>query len=188
MVSLGEPRTQEELSAQAGRLNQVVRGMTALQIEGKLPDLPPADAALAALAVHLLRRSEEGHRPVFHAGLADMFRQPEFIAPRHGESQMSANERVRQMVDFLSQGQAVERLISGLPPATSVHVVIGGDLAIEGLTEGLRDYSFVLGRYGDEDESSGFLGVVGPTRLEYPRAVTLVRYMSGLMTDLMQAH
>lgn len=184
MVTLGEPHTQEELSAQADRLNQTLRGMTAPQIEGKFPELPATDVAIAVLAVHLLRRAEEQHRQVFHAGLADMFRQPEFIAPRHGESQMSANERVRHMVEFLSQGQAVERLIAGLPPAARVHIVIGGDLTVEGL----HDYSFVLGRYGDEDESSGFLGVVGPTRLEYPRAVTLVRYMSGLMTDLMQAH
>jgi heat-inducible transcriptional repressor len=113
-----------------------------------------------------------------------MINQPEFLALRHGESLASANERLRQMVAFLHHGFAVERLLAGLPQGTRVHVVIGGDLA----AEGLHDYSFVLGRYGDREDSSGFLGVVGPTRMAYPRAVGLVRYMSNLMTDLMQAY
>jgi heat-inducible transcriptional repressor len=62
--------------------------------------------------------------------------------------------------------------------------VIGG----EAEAQMLQGYSFVLGRYGDEEDSCGYLGILGPTRMEYPRAVALVRYMTDLMTDLMNTY
>jgi heat-inducible transcriptional repressor len=111
-----------------------------------------------------------------------MIRQPEFVMPRPGEPAQLSNERLRQMVDFLYQEVALQRFLSRLPVVSEVQVVIGS-----GQVGGLEDYSFVLGRYGPTGDSSGYLGVVGPTRLQYPRAVALVRYMTDLMTDLLQA-
>jgi heat-inducible transcriptional repressor len=146
--------------------------------------MPPNGSAIATMVAHLLRRCEQEHTQVYHAGLADLIQQPEFLGPRHGESLTMLNERLRRMVDFLHQGYAIQRLLSELPAISDVHVVIGGDSD----PGGLQDYSFVLGRYGDGEESSGYLGIVGPTRLEYPRAVALVRYMSDLMSDLVQAY
>jgi heat-inducible transcriptional repressor len=113
-----------------------------------------------------------------------MIQQPEFLERRPGELAAQAHERLRQMVDFLHQGFAVERLLADLPMEYDVQIVIGGGHA----SSSLHDYSFVLSRYGDQAEGSGYLGIVGPTRMEYPRAVALVRYMKDLMTDLMQAY
>jgi heat-inducible transcriptional repressor len=184
MLTLAEAHSQAELSTMADRLAQELRGMTAAQIEAKAPRLPGLGAAIATMAAHLLRRAEEGHTQVYHAGLADLIRQPEFLGPRRGESLSMLNERLRYVVDFLHQGYLIERLLSGLSLAEDIHVMIGSDVG----TEGLQDYSFVVGRYGAQAESSGFLGIVGPTRMAYPRAVALVRYMSDLMTDLVQAY
>jgi heat-inducible transcriptional repressor len=183
MLTLAEPYSQEQLSALSDRLTRDLRGMTAGQILQRIPTLPSPDSSIATMVEHLLRRGEEQHTQVYHAGLADMIKQPEFLRPRTGETLQSTNERLRKMVEFLHQGIAVERFLSGLANAHDVQVVIGSDTAEE-----LQDYSFVLGRYGDDAESIGFLGVIGPTRMEYPRAVALVRYMSTLMTDLMQAY
>ena len=184
MLALPQPHPQEDLSPLSDRLTQELHGMTATQIELRLAELAGTGEIVADMVAHLLRRREEQHTQVYHAGLTDLIRQPEFLGPRHGESLSMLNERLRQMVDFLHQGYAVERLLSGLPSGSRVHVMIGSDAG----TDGLEHYSFVLGRYGESEETSGFLGVVGPTRMEYPRAVALVRYMSDLMTDLVQAH
>jgi heat-inducible transcriptional repressor len=180
MSVLPETRTQEELSPLADRLSVAFRGMTADQVEGQIGALGEQESAVARVAVHLLQRGEEQSAPVFHAGLADLIQQPEFAAPRPG----GVNERLRHMLEFLQQGFAVERLLQGLPRGAHVQVVIGEDTP----TTGLQDYSFVFGRYGDESDASGYLGVLGPTRMQYPRAVALVRYMSDLMSDLMQAY
>ena len=43
----------------------------------------------------------------------------------------------------------------------------------------------VLSRYGVSGRATGALGVLGPTRLHYGRAVSAVRYVAGLMSDLL---
>jgi heat-inducible transcriptional repressor len=184
MVTLADAHMQEDLSILADHLSAQLRGLSATQVEAKISELPPLKAQVAGLTGHLLRRGEGQHAQVFHAGLADMIRQPEFLGPRHGEPSAMFNERLSQMVDFLHQGLALQRLLSDLPGPAEVQIVIGG----ETIVHGMRDYSFVLARYGHEDDSSGFLGIVGPTRMEYPRAVALVRYMTGLMTDLVHPY
>jgi heat-inducible transcriptional repressor len=184
MFTLPDLRTQDELSALADRLNQRLRGMAAWQIDGQADLLSPPDATVAGAVSHLLQRAQERNMQVYHTGLADMIQQPEFLQPRAGEPAAVTLERLRRMLEFLQHGFAVERLLATLPRAFDVQVVIGG----EAQTQELHDYSFVLGRYGRGAEGSGYLGVVGPTRMEYPRAVALVRYMAGLMSDLMHLH
>ena len=158
--------------------------MTSTQVEGQLASLGDLESAVGTLVAHLLRRGEEQSAPVFHAGLADLIQQPEFAGHRPGDPVVGANERLRHMLEFLQQGFAVQRLLQGLPRDAHVQVVIGEDSP----APGLEHCSFVLGRYGDDTDGSGYLGILGPTRMQYPRAVALVRYMSDLMSDLMQAY
>jgi heat-inducible transcriptional repressor len=61
-----------------------------------------------------------------------------------------------------------------------VQIIIGG----EGKWEELSEVSIVLARYGIDDEVTGAMGVLGPVRMAYGRAVSVVRYMSYLMSDL----
>jgi heat-inducible transcriptional repressor len=42
----------------------------------------------------------------------------------------------------------------------------------------------VLARYGATEEITGLLGVFGPSRMHYGRAISIVRYMTRLMTSL----
>jgi heat-inducible transcriptional repressor len=42
----------------------------------------------------------------------------------------------------------------------------------------------VLARYGVEGFATGALGVLGPTRMPYGRAIGTVRYVANLMSDL----
>jgi heat-inducible transcriptional repressor len=48
----------------------------------------------------------------------------------------------------------------------------------------MRDMSMVLARYGVDDEIVGVLGVVGPTRMPYARAIATVQAIAAVMSDL----
>ena len=61
-----------------------------------------------------------------------------------------------------------------------VQVLIGG----EGTWEELRDCSIVLSRYGAPGLATGAVGVLGPTRMAYGRTISTVRFISGLLSDL----
>jgi heat-inducible transcriptional repressor len=43
----------------------------------------------------------------------------------------------------------------------------------------------VLARYGVAGYATGAMGVLGPQRMAYGRAISTVRYVAGLMSDLM---
>ncbi|HXV97591.1 MAG TPA: HrcA family transcriptional regulator, partial [Anaerolineae bacterium] len=53
-----------------------------------------------------------------------------------------------------------------------------------GKWEELSEVGIVLARYGIDDTVAGAMGVLGPVRMAYGRAVSVVRYMSLLMSDL----
>lgn len=61
-----------------------------------------------------------------------------------------------------------------------VQVVIGE----ENRDETLRDLSLVFSRYGIPGRVGGTIGVIGPTRMDYRRAISTVDYMSGVLSDL----
>jgi heat-inducible transcriptional repressor len=67
------------------------------------------------------------------------------------------------------------------PQIGGVQVVIGGD---NDWVE-LKDFSMVLARYGVAGYATGAIGVLGPQRMSYGRAISTVRYVAGLMSDLM---
>ena len=48
----------------------------------------------------------------------------------------------------------------------------------------LRGCSLVVTRYGIPSVASGVIGMLGPTRMEYERAVAAVRFLSSVMGDL----
>lgn len=87
------------------------------------------------------------------------------------------------MLRILEERVLLETLVRDIlsRAANGVQVVIGG----EGRWEELSECSLVLARYGVQGEASGALGVLGPTRMPYERAVSAVRYVSNLLSDLL---
>jgi len=57
-------------------------------------------------------------------------------------------------------------------------------VAGEGRWENLSHLSMVMGRYGTP-KAHGALGVLGPTRMRYGRAVSAVRYVASLMSGML---
>jgi heat-inducible transcriptional repressor len=80
----------------------------------------------------------------------------------------------------LEERQFVEGMVSEVMERGGLQIIIGG----EGRWEELSEVSVVLARYGIHDQAAGALGVLGPIRMQYDRAVSVVRYVSQLMSDL----
>jgi heat-inducible transcriptional repressor len=50
----------------------------------------------------------------------------------------------------------------------------------------MRLCSLVLSRFGIPGQMLGILGIIGPTRMPYWRALPSVRYMSSIVSTLLQ--
>jgi heat-inducible transcriptional repressor len=72
-------------------------------------------------------------------------------------------------------------LIARVLASSGVQVVIGG----EHHHDAMREYSVVLARYGGSSRVGGVLGIIGPTRMPYPRTISAVSYVSTVMSDLL---
>ncbi len=61
-----------------------------------------------------------------------------------------------------------------------LQVLIGG----AGGWQELRQCSMVIARYGAPGLATGTLGVLGPMRMSYARTIPTVRYVAGLLSNL----
>ena len=95
-----------------------------------------------------------------------LLEQPEFSDPERLRELFAALERRERLVDLL------EELLEG----EGVSVSLGDELD----THGLGGCAMVAAAYGD---STGMLGVIGPTRMDYGRIIPLVDYCSQMVTD-----
>ena len=71
-------------------------------------------------------------------------------------------------------------LVRKLSSSEDVTVLIGSENEHEEMT----DVSLVVAPYGRSDRAVGVVGVIGPTRMAYPHAISTVRYVRGLMNEL----
>jgi len=130
-------------------------------------------ANVAELVVDIMDRADARTAGrVYRDGLSEVLQQPEFSEGEHAQGLV----RVMEERSFL---EAV--LTDALSPEVgSIRVLIGG----EGRWDELRACSLVLGRYGVAGFATGALGVVGPTRMLYGRAISAVRFVSGMLSDM----
>ncbi len=173
MLNLVEPLEQQVLSEASDRLNQLCAGLSAGEIEARLETLPPLEAEVARLVVDVMHNADLGAGgQVYRDGLSAVLEEPEF----------AEGERAHGLLRVLEERSYLESILSDVlgPEVGHVRVVIGG----EGRWEELRACSMVLVRYGVTGFATGALGVVGPTRMFYGRAISAVRFVAGLLSDL----
>jgi len=172
---------QEELSALAERLNKLFQEKNAIEVEALLGkfDFSPIERLIATTIARILEQHGDPLGDVFYRdGVVNILEQPEYS--RMGPEE-ERNERVRKVMEVLEQNRFLPVLASQLRATDGVQVIIGG----ENEWDDMRDVSLVVARYGQEGKIGGLLGVIGPTRMQYGRAIAVVRYMTQVMNDLM---
>lgn len=176
MMLLPAPTSQEELSRAANHLNDLLASANAAEIRNG----PAAVAALSALQRSVVERvlealeqlDQRSERDIYRDGLINVLRQPEFAEV----------DKLRQVVEVLERRNLLEAVVAEVLWANGVQVIIGG----EGRWDDFGDYSLVLSPYGVRGEANGVVGVLGPTRMPYDRAISSVRYVARLMSNLVE--
>jgi heat-inducible transcriptional repressor len=180
-VMLDTAILQEELSAVATRLNKLFDNKNAEEIEESInkQDFSAVERLIALAILRMLEQHGDMVGDTFYRdGVINILDQPEYsrIGPEE-----ERNERVRKVMEVLEQNRFLPALASQLRSADGVQVIIGG----ENQWDEMKDISLVVARYGQEGKVGGLLGVIGPTRMQYGRAIAVVRYMARMMDDLL---
>jgi heat-inducible transcriptional repressor len=173
MLTLADHVPQERLSAVAEDVTLVCQGMDydGIAALAPLPDALGQD--ILQLVSTTMRQENLLTGEVYRDGLINVLEEPEFAEASSARRALRVLEERPFLEDLLSQ--TIMNSDVG-----SVQVLIGG----EGTWEELSDCSVVLTRYGVPDLAIGTLGVLGPIRMRYGQTISAVRFVAGLLTEL----
>lgn len=172
ILTLDSPTEQHDLSPLAHQLTELWAGLTADRIDIITSTLTN-DVALqvSEVVVDTMQRVEARRSSdIYRDGLLNSLNHPEF---KHREG-------IQQIIRVIEERQLVDQLVGEALQRGGVQIIIGG----EGRWEEFSEVGIVLARYGVEDEVTGAMGVLGPLRMPYSRTVSIVQYMSRLMSNL----
>jgi heat-inducible transcriptional repressor len=179
LVSFDESISDADLAAVAHLLNELAAGGTAATIEkaaARLGDRGAVGVLAARVAERIVRTLREYDaetiEELFSDGLLNVMEAPEF----------AQSDKVRRVFAALENRVYLGDLIGAVAAAGRLQVIIGG----ENQPPEMRDVSLVLAPYGRPGRAVGVVGVLGPTRMAYPQAIGTVRFVSGLMNELVE--
>jgi heat-inducible transcriptional repressor len=182
LIRVGERYTQDELDKAGRYLVEKFSGKTLTEIRNELLRMMQAERSLFDGMLSLLQTwgetlsqpaSVEG---IYLQGATNIINQPEFADV----------ERMRMLFQmFEEKGRLVKILnecISSIPPE-GVRIAIGSELG----APDMRDFTFITASYASMDHTTGFLGIIGPTRMEYERGISIVEYLGRLVGEMINA-
>lgn len=174
ILTLDEPVNQEQLSETSRRISDLVQGKDVATIHAMQNTQTGLEFDVLRWILREIEQIDSlAAGEVYLDGLTNVLEEPEF-------SQSIEARRAIHMLEERSQIQELLNLALAADSVGGVQVLIGG----EGSWDELRQCAIVLSRYGMPGLVTGMLGVVGPMRMPYGRTISTVRFLSGLLSDL----
>lgn len=115
--------------------------------------------------------SVEGEGRIFLGGTSNILNQPEF----------QDMEKVRHLMTLFEQGERLTFLLETSVEGVSIRIGTENALAE------INDCSLVTATYHLHDRPVGAIGVLGPTRMEYSKVITVIEEIAGRLNRLIQA-
>ncbi len=168
---------QPMLNRVAGLLNEKLIDLTATLAETVVSTLRDTDhlervaRRVGERIVRILRDYDATTvEEVFSDGLLNVMEAPEF----------AHSDKLRQVFTALENRVYLAELVGSVATSGQILIFIGA----ENPHEEMHGVSLVLAPYGHPGQAIGVVGVLGPTRMSYPQAIGTVRFVSGLMNEL----
>jgi heat-inducible transcriptional repressor len=182
VIEIPEDHDQEKLDAIGRYLTDEFKGHTLPEARDKILDLMGQEKALYD---HLLRdaislgragleieTNPEAGTEVFVDGTANLLAEPEFASVERLKILFRAFEEKHSLVRVLNSCIEEQR-------ERGVRVLIGS----ENPSPEMSDCALIASSYGAEGQTIGALGIIGPTRMEYARAIALVDSVARLFSS-----
>jgi heat-inducible transcriptional repressor len=142
------------------------------RVDGLAAKAAQPDRSLFAAIAGAFRDFEARAEHVFLGGVANI------------EEAFERRDSVRRLFEALEEEASVLRLLRALPAEREdVIVRIGREIPLQAM----REASVVVAPYRVGGRTVGTIAVVGPTRMEYPRAMSSVRAVARRLTEIVDA-
>lgn len=168
---------QEQLDQISSFVNRRFRGMTMGQVQSSvLREIQDEISRYIAnfdevvdLLLQVLRNDEEER--VYLGGTTHILNQPEF----------QDMEKVKNILSILDKEELIRRLINQCSENEKTRVTIGQENPFAGVS----DCSLVTAVYHIHGRPMGSIGVLGPTRMDYAKVVTVVNEVANMLNHIL---
>jgi heat-inducible transcriptional repressor len=169
-VELASPTTADECDRLSQEISRRIAGWRLGDLTVRAMDQVIGEASLYRQVVTEVGRlvGDQITARIHTEGQANILKQPEFRDARRAEPVLSALERHDVVAELLHDG--------GTAP---IRITIGA----EHRREEVRDCSVVAATYYVGGRPAGELAIVGPTRMRYGRAISLVRFLADTLGE-----
>jgi len=181
IIEVVEDYEQADLERAGHYLVEEFSGQTLGEIRSRLVSLMAREKAafdrllrnVVTLGTRYLDAEQDERRLVLE-GTTNIMKHPEFADV----------ETMRRLFVTFEQKHHLVNLLDRCIDQPGVRVVIGSETS----DPALGSLALVASPYQVDERSTGLLGILGPTRMEYERAVSLVAYISRLLSNLLTSH
>ena len=169
LISLDQTHSQEELSQLAAGLNKKLTKLTTTRVHKALIKLTGMEKHVTQSLVRMMEAEDRrAGQKIFLDGWQYLLSQPEF----------SHSPRLAGLMNLVE-----ERKLAGLMGTekdSCMRIFIGH----ENQADAIKECSLLISGYGLPDEPLGTMAVVGPTRMAYQHAISVLSYISSLVSLL----
>lgn len=169
--------TGDDLEKIANFLNQEFTGMPLEEIETRLvqtlqTELAQFHSTVQAIMPEMFRALEQmSDISLYLSGTTNIFNFPEF----------SDITKAKDFLTLMEEKQVISRMITD-PGGGQLKITIGS----ENQVQRARDCSIVTATYAVDDQTLGWLSVIGPTRMDYGHVIDVLDQMSRLMNQALK--
>ncbi len=173
VLPVESPGTREDLTWLSNKLSSQFAGQeVGATREAALGAVDLEREVLQAVTRSMEQAEQPSLEDISYEGIRYIVAQPEF----------AQSVKLQPLVEALERGRWLAPVLAQAVRGPGVCVVIGHEQP----TETLRDCSAIVMGYGPEAALRGVIGIVGPTRMPYWRAVPLVRFVGSLVDGLVR--
>ncbi len=186
IIRIDENLSQEDLEHTARYLNAEFAGKSLLEIRNLILEMMREEKALydkllrnAILLCDLSLEGEEATTgEVYVDGASNILTKPDFTDAERMRELFRTFEEKSRLIKILNECVARDQVFPG-----DVQVVIGR----EHVAPSMQNCALITAPYRlGSGEAVGTVGVVGPTRIEYARMVSVVNYMARLIERMLR--
>ena len=174
MIQWENPMALQDLATMAQKLTLLYSGLTVTEIRSKSTTLSAGERVVATALMNQMVHEEKAHSLAAFDGLRQFLQQPEFDSAK----------QVMEILTVLEGYNLPNILPMATIPDEPVTIIIGSEHP-EG---SMRRCSLVVARYGRRVGVEGAVAIVGPTRMNYPHSVSMVKYTASLMGELLDSY
>jgi heat-inducible transcriptional repressor len=174
LIVLERTTSENELTVMANRLNEAYLGLDYAGVSSRMLDLhlSPVEEVITRVLIEVMEAEDDRQ---YERCYLDGWR---YLL---GSGEVIGNQRMLDLAEALEERSVLTSLLDGLGDSAEIRITIGNENA----NEVLQGCSVILSNYGARGRR-GAIGVIGPTRMPYSRAIPMVEYVSALMSGLVE--